>query len=50
MAPLGSRRLWAIIFGLWTGAASAGEPAPGLREIQQVDFERHVMGLFGQMG
>src|SRR6516165_6718543 len=50
MAPLGSRRLWAIIFGLWTVAASAGEPAPGLRGVGQVDFERHVMGLFGRMG
>src|SRR5439155_4388000 len=31
-------------------AASASVPLPGNKVVDKVDFERHVMGLFGRMG
>jgi hypothetical protein len=43
-----------IVFaGLWSGASSAQAapiPLPGNTTIDKVDFERHLMGLFGRMG
>src|SRR5438309_4140089 len=30
--------------------ASASVPLPGNKVVDKVDFERHVMGLFGRMG
>jgi len=39
----------AVIF-LTATAADAAVPLPGARSLEQVDFERHVMGLFGRAG
>src|SRR2546421_12174238 len=41
----------AFVVGLLQApAASASVPLPGNKVVDKVDFERHVMGLFGRMG
>src|SRR5438445_13768854 len=35
---------------LWAAPASAQVTLPGGRKLDKVDFERHVMGLFGRAG
>src|SRR5687768_5986 len=48
-----TRRLWLLAFAplLFTSAAvSADVNLPNGKKVDQVDFERHVMGLFGRMG
>jgi hypothetical protein len=44
-------RLTSALFGLYfAGIASAGVESPAGGTIEKVDFERHVMGLFGKAG
>jgi hypothetical protein len=50
MVVLGSRSMWALVLSLCAATASAGEPSHSIRLVQHVDFERHVIGLFGRMG
>src|SRR5207249_543013 len=41
----------ALGLGLFTAsAASAAIPLPDRSSLEQVDFERHIMGLLGRMG
>jgi hypothetical protein len=42
--------LVAVLGGLWAAPASATVPLPGGEGLPRVDFERHVMGLFGRAG
>jgi hypothetical protein len=55
MAPARLPR-WALIgavvmvYGFWGVPARAAVPLPGDVTVARVDFERHVMGVFGRMG
>ncbi len=40
----------ALVVGSSASSASAGVDLPGNKKVDEVDFERHVMGLFGRMG
>jgi hypothetical protein len=40
----------ALLGCLWAAPASAEVTLPGGRKLERVDFERHVMGLFGRTG
>ncbi|HEY1861297.1 MAG TPA: DUF1549 domain-containing protein, partial [Gemmataceae bacterium] len=42
--------LVAACIAAFTPTVSAGVELPGKQTIEKVDFERHVMGLFGRMG
>jgi hypothetical protein len=46
----GSRHLWAVVLFAYAATAHAGEPSSNSSRVESVDFERHVMGLFGRMG
>jgi hypothetical protein len=50
MFLLGARRLWAVVLSAFAATANAGEPSSKSSHSISVDFERHVMGLFGRMG
>src|SRR4029077_10066047 len=56
MHPAGKTPLRVAVTGalallLWTSSAGrAAVTLPGNTTIDRVDFERHVMGLFGRMG
>jgi hypothetical protein len=39
-----------LVLGFWVSPAHAAVNLPGNVTIRQVDFERHIMGLFGRMG
>src|SRR3954471_18165862 len=39
-----------VVFGSTVESASAAVNLPGDKKLETVDFERHVMGLFGRAG
>src|SRR5438552_867262 len=39
-----------IVFGASTTTAAAAVNLPGGKTLENVDFERHIMGLFGRTG
>jgi hypothetical protein len=47
---LGAALVFAGALGLAPPAARAAVEVPGKHRVDKVDFERHVMGLFGRMG
>jgi len=46
----GSSLILAALFGCASPASGAGVKLPGGETVESVDFERHVMGVFGRMG
>jgi hypothetical protein len=42
--------IFAVVFSFSGGTALAGVQLPGGGKLETVDFERHVMGLFGKTG
>jgi hypothetical protein len=50
MTRFGSGFAFAALLGLASPAACAGVKLPGGETIAKVNFERHVMGVFGRMG
>jgi hypothetical protein len=39
-----------LALGLWQASAQAAVVLPDNTQVKKVDFERHIMGLFGKMG
>jgi hypothetical protein len=46
----GASLVLAVLFGCTSPALAAGVKLPGGETVTTVDFERHVMGVFGRMG
>ena len=50
LTRFGTALLAATVLAFAAGSARAEVRLPGGGTVQKVDFERHVMGLFGRMG